>query len=150
MTTTSSLTEQEIRAFAEEWYRKLDVHAPLADFLPLLADEDLEMRFPEGIERGHAGFSHWYERVIRLFFDEVHTVKEVGVMAEPDPGGTVPVRVVVNWQARTWDPPAPKSASLGFDAYQTWAVRRSARTRQPEVVTYIVDSLEPMPGSASL
>jgi hypothetical protein len=69
MTPTNPLTEQEVRTFAEDWYRKLDVHAPLSQLLPLLADEDLEMRFPEATERGHEGFEHWYERVIRIFFD---------------------------------------------------------------------------------
>jgi len=49
----------------------------LVELLPLLADADLEMVFPEATEKGHAGFEHWYERVIRIFFDEVHTVKEV-------------------------------------------------------------------------
>src|SRR5205807_1560216 len=87
------LTNDEIRVFAEDWYRKLDVHAPMVELLPMLADADLEMHFPEGVSRGHVGFEAWYQRVVRIFFDEVHTVKEV----EPKSGsGDVEVRVVVN------------------------------------------------------
>jgi len=138
------LTEAEIRQFAEDWYRKLDVHVPLVELLPLLADDGLEMVFPEATEKGHAGFEHWYERVIRIFFDEVHTVKEVN---GSDPSN---VKVVVNWQAKVWNPPDAKSKWLGFDAYQTWIVRRSATTGKPELVKYVVDSLAAMEGSASL
>jgi len=147
VSSAAPLSEAEITEFAKDWYAKLDVHAPLVDLLPLLADSDLEMHFPEGISRGQAGFEAWYERVIRIFFDEVHTVKEV--KAEPG-GGDVRVKVVVNWQAKVWNPPEAKSKWLGFDAYQTWIVRRSSTTGKPIVVQYIVDSLDAMPGSASL
>ncbi len=149
-TTTAPLTEAEVRSFAEDWYRKLDVHAPLAELLPLLADADLEMRFPEETARGHGGFAQWYERVIRIFFDEIHTVKEVKLTSKLDANGQLNTKVVVNWQAKVWNPPEPKSKWLGFDAYQTWVVRRSPTTGKPEIVTYIVDSLDPMPGSSSL
>ena len=147
MSSAAPLSEAEITAFAEDWYRKLDVHAPMVELLPLLADGDLEMHFPEGITRGHAGFEAWYQRVIRIFFDEVHTVKEV--KAAPG-GGDLDVKVVVNWQAKVWNPPEAKSKWLGFDAYQTWVVRRSPSTGKPMIVRYVVDSLDAMPGSATL
>src|SRR6266496_3222810 len=131
MSSAPPLTESEIRTFAEDWYRKLDVHAPMVELLPMLADADLEMHFPEGISRGHAGFEAWYQRVIRIFFDEVHTVKEV--QAKPG-GGDVEVKVVVNWQAKVWNPPETTSKWLGFDAYQTWVMRRSSLTSKPVIV----------------
>ncbi|HEX6077557.1 MAG TPA: hypothetical protein VFZ32_20150, partial [Micromonosporaceae bacterium] len=59
------------------------------------------------------------------------------------------VKVVVNWQARIWNPPAPKSEWLGFDAYQTWVVV-AGPDGTPQIETYTVDALEPMPGSATL
>ena len=34
---TTPLKEPEIKAFATEWYRKLDVHAPMVELLPMLA-----------------------------------------------------------------------------------------------------------------
>jgi hypothetical protein len=113
----------------------------------MLADDDLEMYFPEGVSRGHAGFEAWYQRVIRIFFDEVHTVKEV--QSTPS-GGQADVKVVVNWQAKVWNPPEAKSKWLGFDAYQTWVVRRSPSTQKAVIVKYVVDKLDPMKGSASL
>ena len=144
---TAPITEQELWDFAADWYRKLDVHVPVGEILPLLVDDGLEMRFPEATERGHAGFTNWYERVIRIFFDEMHTLKEARIV---EAGPQTTAKVVVNWQAKVWNPPDAKSKWLGFDAYQTWVVQRSPQTGQLQLVTYIVDELKPMPGSASL
>jgi hypothetical protein len=147
LSSAAPLSEAEIKAFAEDWYQKLDVHAPMVEILPLLADDDLEMHWPEGVTKGHACFEGWYQRVIRLFFDEVHTVKEV----TSKPGaGDVEVKVVVNWQAKVWNPPDAKSKWLGMDAYQTWIVRRSPSSGKPIIVSYVVDKLDLMPGSSSL
>lgn len=142
-----ALTEQAIRTMVADWYRALDRHDDLADVLPYLVDDGLEMRFPEATARGHAGFTDWYKAVTNRFFDEVHTLTsvEIGTLAAE----RAEVTVVVNWQATIWNPPAPKSQWLGFDAYQTWEVVAGPAGR-PLVKTYTVDALEPMPGSASL
>lgn len=142
-----AFTEAAIRSMAVEWYKALDRHEDLADVLRYLVDDGLEMRFPETTSRGHAGFADWYKAVTNRFFDEVHTVTSVEVSGLT--AGRADVTVVVNWQARIWNPPAPRSQWLGFDAYQTWEVV-SGPDGDPQVKTYIVDRLEPMPGSASL
>jgi hypothetical protein len=141
------LTKAEIEELADRWYKALDVHAPLEELLAMLEDDRLEMVFPEGTSRGHAGFTDWYERVTRIFFDEVHTLTKVEPAID---GGKAEVDVVVNWQAKVWNPPAPKSEWLGFDAYQTWVVERSPESGRPVIVRYVVDRLDPMEGSASL
>ena len=42
------LLESEVSDLVKIWYQKLDVHAPLLDFLPMLGDDNsLEMTFPE-------------------------------------------------------------------------------------------------------
>jgi SnoaL-like domain len=140
--TDEQLTDEELWSYADRWYKLLDVHAPVEEILPLLADDELEMVFPEATVHGHDGFKGWYDAVTNRFFDEVHTLKEV-----TSAGGDV--KVVVNWQAKIWNPPAPKSEWLGFDAYQTWRVRRGT-DGQPQLTRYVVDELAPMPGSASL
>ena len=89
----------------------------------------------------------WYERVTNLFFDEVHTLKEVKVKSS---GNEVTVKVVVKWEASIWNPPAPSSERIILDAYQTWIVERSAKTQKPAIKTYIVDSLDYYEGSAKL
>jgi hypothetical protein len=88
--------------------------------------------------------------VYNLFFDEVHMLSRV----EVQPGGTsaprVQVEVVVNWQARRWNPPAPRSRWIGFDAFQTWEMVRSPETGTPMIARYVVNELRPMPGSPPL
>jgi hypothetical protein len=104
------------------------------------------MTFPEGTLEGLAGFREWYKTVTHRFFDEEHTVSSVEVDWRPD--GTAAAKVVVNWQARVWDPPRANSSWLGFDAYQTWLLGSSGG--KPAILSYVVDELKPMPGSASL
>lgn len=141
------LNQTELQSFAEEWYRKLDVHAPLAEFVPLLADRGLEMVFPEATVTGFEGFKGWYERVIGVFFDEVHTVKLVELV---EAGDIAEVKVVVKWEASVWNAPEPRSSRIVLDAYQTWLVQRSPESQKPVVLRYTVDSLDYAEGSAKL
>jgi hypothetical protein len=150
------LSQAEIEAFVAAWYRKLDRHAPAEELLPLVSEqclviqvmeECLEMHFPEGRLNGADEFRRWYEGVIRIFFDEVHTVTRVKAAWQTD---RALVDVVVNWQARRWRPPAPRSEWLGFDAYQQWEMIRSPASGRPVILRYVVNELRPMPGSQPL
>lgn len=141
-------TEEEIRLLANDWYRSLDAHAPLDAVLTLLAEDGFEIRIPEGTFRGRDGFEHVYEELwIRRFFDEAHELKQLSFTPA---GDKAEVKVVVNWQTRSWDPPAPKSRWLDMDAYQTWVVQRSPDSGRPVILTYTVDTSKLMPGSDSL
>jgi len=142
-----TLTKEEIADLADRWYKALDVHAPIEELYPMLLDEGNEMLWPEGPTHGHAEFKGWYDRVTRLFFDEVHTITKVESRID---GDSAEVEVVVNWQAKTWNPPEPKSKWLGFDAYQSWVVVRSPETGAPVIKRYAVDNLAPMEGSETL
>ncbi len=141
-----SFSRAEIEAFVADWYRKLDIHAPAEELISMVADQ-VEMQFPEGTVRGVEEFRAWYEGVIRLFFDELHTVTRVGIVWRDD---RYRLDVVVNWQARRWNPPAPRSEWIGFDAYQRWEMIASPASGRPVVVRYIVDELRAMPGSPPL
>ena len=147
------MTRDEVVAFAADWYRKLDEHVPAADIVPLVLDQGLEFVVPEATLRSREEFGNWYAGggghpgVINLFFDEVHTLSRV----EPTQRGErVAVTVVVNWQARRWTAPNPRSQWIGFDAFQTWELVRSPETRKPVIARYVVDELRPMPGSPPL
>ncbi len=133
-TVAGSFSRAEIEAFVADWYRKLDIHAPSEELVSMVADQ-VEMQFPEGVVRGAEAFRTWYEGVIRLFFDELHTVTHVGIAWQDD---RCLLDVVVNWQARRWRPPAPRSEWIGFDAYQRW-----------EMIA-LPASGRPMPGSPPL
>lgn len=144
----SNPTHAELWAFAADWYRKLDEHVPAGDITWMVAETGLEFVLPEGVLRGRDEFARWYEGVIRVFFDEVHTLDSVEVTGA-DHTGTA-VKVVVNWQARRWRPPSPRSEWIGFDAYQTWRVARHSSFGYPMITRYVVDELRPMPGSPPL
>jgi hypothetical protein len=144
---SDALTKEEIDELADHWYKALDVHAPVEELWGMLLDDGNEMVWPEGPTHGHAEFKGWYDRVTRIFFDEVHTLKKVDAKID---GDKADVEVVVNWQAKVWNPPEPKSKWLGFDAYQTWQVVRSPESGKAVIQRYVVDQLEPMPGSETL
>ena len=147
------LTAAEIGAFAADWYRKLDEHAATADLLPMLSDHALAFHLPEAVLRSRDEFRDWYEGgsrfpgVINRFFDEIHTLTSVDVVA---PGDPTRVRVAVNWQARRWRAPRPRSEWIGFDADQQWEVTRSPDTGAPVITRYVVNSLRTMAGSPAL
>ncbi len=140
------LTPEAIEAVAKEWYHQLDIHVPMVELLPSLADEELEMVFPEVTVYGYAGFEGWYQKVIRLFFDEVHTVKSVESVIS---GKTATVKVVVQWEASVWNAPEPTSKRISADAYQTWNVKLTDQGRVI-VTKYVVDDFVYHEGSATL
>jgi len=144
--TDAGLTEAEVRKLVDDWYKALDVHVPFEEIVPFVSTSGLEMYWPEGPTFGVDGFKGWYERVTRTFFDEVHTMKELTITPR---GDEADVKLVVNWQAKVWNPPDPKSKWLGMDARQTWVVRRSEAGR-PVIQKYVVDGIDLMEGSASL
>lgn len=146
------LTKDEVQALVEDWYlQKLDTHAPLMDFLPLLADPGtpLYMKFPEQTLNSLADFENWYMRIVRTFFDEVHTLKQCNITISED-GQQANVDIVVYWEASVWTPGDRLSKRIMMDAFQTWVVQRSAMTGKPVITTYNVDKIEFKPGSASL
>lgn len=147
MNTLAFLTQNEIRQFVDDWYLKLDVHAPISEVLPLLVGETLEMQLPETTLHGLDEFKSWYERIIHTFFDEVHTLQTLDITTTRD---RADIQLVVRWEASRWNAPTPKSERLAFDAAQRWVLTRSPNTQQPAIVTYIVDSLTPLPGFPNL
>ena len=139
------LNNESIEKFAKDWYRKLDVHAPMVELLPMLADKELQMVFPEATITGWAGFEGWFQRVIRIFFDEVHTVKEVKPQIT---GDSATVKVVVQWEASLWNAPEAMSKRIVCDAFQTWEMK--IIEGKLVITKYIVDGLEYHEGSATL
>jgi hypothetical protein len=143
---SDTLSEIDVRRLVQDWYDALDRHDPVSDVLPYLASNGLVMQFPEATLHGADDFRDWYHAVTHRFFDEVHVLSQVEVrLVSPVHADLL---VVVNWQARIWNPPQPHSEWLGFDATQSWSVvlqDGAARIRR-----YIVDDLAPMPGSAQL
>jgi hypothetical protein len=129
-----AITLEQARAFADGWFLALDEHVPIERAYSFLAEDGLSMQFPDGDIRDYASFKRWYDRVTRLFFDEVHSVHSVAATIA---GESAELRVVVGWQASWFEPPAAKSRRTSMDATQAWTVRRSQKNAYGlEIVTY--------------
>ena len=138
---------EAIEKLAHDWYAALDTHEPTPTLVAMLDTADLRMVFPEATLMGVESFVGWYEGVIRIFFDEVHSVQSVTVNALR--GDEADITVAVRWEASRWNPPAAKSDRIRLIAYQTWTVRFDA-AGQPKIKTYTVDRLDYLLGSATL
>jgi hypothetical protein len=144
---SANLTNLEVNELVFDWYKKLDIHTGVEEILPLINSSEFEMRLPEATLRSAEDFKGWYHSVTNKFFDEIHDMKMLNVDIAAD---TANVKLVVNWQAHVWNPPAAKSTWLGFDAYQSWVVKRDDKTGGATISSYTVDKLDAMPGSAQL
>jgi hypothetical protein len=71
---SSPITLDDIKKFAAGWYLALDQHVPVEESYKFLADQGLNMQFPDGEIYDFLSFKKWYDRVTNLFFDENHTV----------------------------------------------------------------------------
>jgi hypothetical protein len=142
----NDLDEAMVKKLVDDWYHALDVHVPVEEIVPMVT-ADVECQWPEGPTYGVEEFKGWYHKVTHLFFDEVHTMKQLEITPR---GSEADVRLVVNWQAKVWNPPDAKSKWLGMDARQTWVVERSPDGSRAVIKKYVVDGMDLMPGSASL
>ena len=142
-----ALSPKEIRQFIDEWFLKLDAHAPVNEVLPLVADKELVMQLPETTVRGHEEFKQWYSGVAAKFFDEVHSIKALRITPQEH---TARVEMVLLWECSTWNPPNAESKRSGYYAAQTWKLKRSPNTYKPFIATYTVDYFIPMPESDEL
>jgi hypothetical protein len=133
---TNMISHPELWTFATTWYRYLDVHAPLDSFRPLVT-QDVEFVFPEATVKGFEGYTGWYNTVVKIFFDEVHTLKTADIQVLSDNMATV--HVVVNWQASTWQAPNSSSTRFKMDADQTWDVVKTDSGLQ--IARYVVNAM---------
>lgn len=111
----SGISMEQIKAFIAAWYRALDLHLPIEEVYSFLADQNLNMQFPDGDIRDRQSFEVWYDRVINLFFDEDHTVVSLDANIT---GDTAVLDIVVTWQTSSWEPPAARSKRISLNATQ--------------------------------
>ena len=142
--TGDRITEAAVRRLVRDWCTALDRHDDVKVLLDLLAEAGLVMHLPERTVRSHDEFRSWYEENIGTYFDEVREVLDVKVTATSPLHAEVSLRV--NWQARTWAPPAPDSTWIGVTTEETWSV--VLRDGRPRIRTCTVGGSTPMPGSA--
>ena len=94
--------EREIRSLAQEWFDLLSAHEPAERLLPFVADDGLEMAFPERTLQCHADFCDWYHNVGLAFSAQTHDIERL--VAVGDASGA-DVSVTVIWRAVQTDGP---------------------------------------------
>jgi hypothetical protein len=145
--TSTPLSELAVKELVYTWFKELTDKAPLETMFGLLSDAELRMIFPEATLNGRAEFEQWYQTVTHAYFDQAHELKLLQVDLDGDEAA---VNLIVNWQARVWNPPAARSDWLGFNVRQRWLVRRDAASGRPVIVNYEVVKADPMPGSSDI
>lgn len=106
-----------VREFAQNWFDLLSDHEPVALLLPLLADDGLEMVFPERTLRSHDDFADWYAVVGRSFADQSHEIERIDVLGD---GEQTDLSVVVIWRATQ----VSDDARIAVRATQSWRLVR--------------------------
>jgi len=141
----NTLSLNEIKKFVAAWYQALDMHVPASECAELVADDQLEMIFPEKTLHGVSDFLAWYAGgtysdgttapgVINIFFDENHNVVSVEAKIS---GDQATLDVVVAWQASWFEAPSAKSKRTSLDAIQRWIIRSSSKNAfGMEVISY--------------
>ena len=141
METAKVITKWDVKELVYSWFRRITIKVPVEELLSMLSSEELEMRFPAETLRSHSDFRKWYKTVTHMFLNQVHDVKMLDVDIK---GDRALVSLIVNWQAETWDPPAPVSKREGFYVHQTWVVKRDPGTGKLVIASYNVGEFDPM------
>jgi hypothetical protein len=137
------LTKLQVKQLIYDWFIKLTDHAPVEEMISFLNPVNLEMQFPEKTLTSIEDFRQWYEKVTNMFFDQVHELKMLDIVIG---GSRADVNLVVNWQARTWQPPAGYSKWEGVYAHQTWVVEAASNAHGAMITSYLVNKFDPMQG----
>ena len=138
------LTEEEVRNVILKWGRILNEHGPIADYLPIVAEEGFEIRFRDQVWRGISGLEA-HKEVKRQFFDEEHNYQSITVTLL---GDRAEVKDVMVWEASHWQDPAPRSERIIGTFNHAWIFIRSPRTGLPVILTHEAVSVEWKPGFA--
>lgn len=145
--TSAALTAWEVKALVYRWFDLLTNKAALADMQAMLHPTELRMVFPEATLASQKDFIAWYETVTHKYLDQVHELKVLDVAVDD---ASARVNLVVNWQARVWESPAPYSTWMGFNVQQRWEVVRHPSSRAAVIKTYTVEHADPMAGSRAI
>ncbi len=142
--TKKPLSEAEVRQIIITWGRLWDEHAPIADFLPLVAEEGFEIRFRGQVWRGISGLED-HKELKRQFFDERHIFESISVTPTEDGAEAADVMI---WEASHWQAPAARSERIIGTFHHSWVFIRSPRTGLPVILIHEAVANEWNPGFA--
>ena len=132
------LIKSDVNKLVYYWFKKLTDHAPIEEMIAMLSKDDLYMKFPETDFNNIDGFNNWYHAVTNKFFDQIHNILSLDISIESN---IAKVTLVVNWQAKSWDPPEGYSKWVGVNAHQSWIVVEDS-TGRPVIKSYKVEAFD--------
>jgi hypothetical protein len=134
------LGEEEVCNLASDFYEVLDRHADANECLQFIDVENVrfKMNFPNSTISSEDEFKDWYSDSIKVYFDEVHKLKQINSITEID-NGRLSLDVIVHWEASTWVAPSAQSTRIVAEVQQNWVVTRSSNTYKPLFEQYIVN-----------
>ena len=140
MSSLVPLIESEIRQLVNEFYAKLDAHAPVEEYVDLFAfgEEGFIMQFPSINLTNWEQFKLWYEGTLNEFFDEIHAAEKIEFTANNQQSD---IKAIVHWEASRWKPPTAHSQRIIASVDQSWVVIRSPKTDKAVFKQYIVHKI---------
>ena len=123
--------ENEIKSFVYQVFSLFDRHANVSQLLFLFADEDLEMRLPEGPITSTKEFENWYAGIGAKYQSNTHTLERVDVTIPEK--GDYRVDLIVHWQALGRD-----GKFVSSRTHQMWKAVNGGEY-WPRIVSYIVE-----------
>jgi hypothetical protein len=127
--------ENDIKSFVYHVFGLYDKHEDVNQFLPLLADQGLEMRFPNWEPVcSPSDFQKWYRWIGENFqAPSLHQV-EAPINVEFLGNGKYEVNMVVRWQAVN-----KGSGFTDLRGHQTWTLDDGDQGAWPRILRYIVE-----------
>jgi len=136
----ATLSTFEVKELAYNWFKKLTEHAPAEELLELVSsDADLLIEFPNTPIKNADEFRAWLHNVTHTFFDQQHVLQMLDISID---GDKAKVRLIVNWQAKTWEAPNAYSKWEGYCVHQEWEVKKDTKRNKAVIVNYKVGEFD--------
>ncbi len=94
-------TMNELKSFVYCWFSLFDRNAPIAEFLAVLRDRDLDVSLPGAHLKSHTEFTDWYAGILQTFKSASHDIRSLEITNKED--GSFQVDLSVQWTAEGYD-----------------------------------------------
>ena len=127
---TEIFNQNEILSFVYSWFTLFDRQKSVKQFLNVITDKGLEMKFPETTLKSHADFIKWYTGILKSIKHNTHDIENIQIKQISEKQFSVSLDV--NWNAVTF-----KGKRLGMKVHQYWLLEdRGGET--PIITSYNV------------
>lgn len=138
------LNKIEIFEFILEWFSLINNHEPVRKLTDKLNADDFELKFPEKTITNTEEFCDWYNTVTNKYFDQVHNVKNIDIEISEEKADII---LMLNWEARSWEPTNPYSCYTNCEIIQSWILVKDPSKNKPAIKKYIVNYLKEQKGA---